>query len=170
MPSNRTLPESGVSNISSVRASVDFPQPDSPTRPSVSPRTRSSVMPSSADSLFLALGTRNDLRRSRTSSSFSDICWLSFSRGEIDLFGEMAGGLATGADGVERRSLGGADLPGQGAARLVDATFRDRVQVGRRAADRLQLVAAPRVDRHRTQQPLRVGMLGIAENLGYRPG
>ena len=37
VPSKVTVPASGVSSIIRVRASVDFPQPDSPTRPRVSP-------------------------------------------------------------------------------------------------------------------------------------
>src|SRR4051794_30056780 len=86
MPSNRTVPESGRSSISNVLARVDFPQPDSPTRPRVLPRARSRVMPSSAHSFFLpAPATLNDLRRSRASSRLSD--------SDIgNLFGEVAGG------------------------------------------------------------------------------
>ena len=37
-PSNSTRPEVGRRNCSTARPSVDLPQPDSPTRPSVSPR------------------------------------------------------------------------------------------------------------------------------------
>ena len=39
-PSNSMRPEVGSTNRSTVRPSVDFPQPDSPTRPSVSPGFR----------------------------------------------------------------------------------------------------------------------------------
>src|SRR5207253_6868411 len=95
-PSKVILPAVTGSSAVIKRARVDFPQPDSPTRPSVSPRPRSRVMPSNAHSFFLpALGTLKDLRRSRTSSSFSDI---------DDLFGEVAGGLAvaTGEGGPRR--------------------------------------------------------------------
>ena len=160
MPSKCTLPESGVSSISSVRASVDFPQPDSPTRPSVSPRSRSSVMPSSADSLVLGVGHAERLAQIADLEQLSQTSVGCPSRaGGSTSSGKWQAALRRGADGVERRPLGGADLPGQRAARLVDAAFRDRMQVGRRAADRLQLVAAPRVDGHRIQQPLGVGML-----------
>ena len=47
-PSNRTVPPVGSSRRMITRASVDFPQPDSPTIPSVSPRRTWSETPSSA--------------------------------------------------------------------------------------------------------------------------
>ena len=37
VPSKTTLPAVGSSSLTSIRAVVDFPQPDSPTSPSVSP-------------------------------------------------------------------------------------------------------------------------------------
>src|SRR5262245_56635221 len=157
MPSKATVPESGRSSIIKVRASVDFPQPDSPTRPRVWPRGRSRVMPSSACSLFLpAFGTVNDLRRSRTSSRFSDISCLSSSRAGRNLFREVAGGLAVLVDRVEGGAFGGADVAGQRAARLVDTPLGDRVQVGGRATDGLELVAAARVHGNGVQQALGV--------------
>src|SRR3954471_7724240 len=153
MPSKRTVPESGRSSIINVLASVDFPQPDSPTRPRVSPRPRSRVMPSSAVSLLLpALGTLNDLRRSRTSSSFSDMCCHSCLHAGRNLFGEVARGPAAGRHGLKDGALGGADVAGERAARLIYAALRDRVQVRWRAADRRELVAAARVDRDGVQQ------------------
>src|SRR5207302_2778826 len=47
-PSKRASPAVGRSRRSSSRASVDFPQPDSPTSPSVSPRATSKLTPSTA--------------------------------------------------------------------------------------------------------------------------
>ena len=47
-PSKRTVPLVGSSRRMITRASVDFPQPDSPTIPSVSPRRTVSETPSSA--------------------------------------------------------------------------------------------------------------------------
>ena len=47
-PSNLTEPEVGCSSRSSSRAVVDLPQPDSPTRPNVSPRLTSKEIPSTA--------------------------------------------------------------------------------------------------------------------------
>ncbi len=42
-PSKTTLPDVGRKSCSTARASVDLPQPDSPTSPSVSPRFRSKL-------------------------------------------------------------------------------------------------------------------------------
>ena len=47
-PSNRTVPLVGSSRRMITRARVDFPHPDSPTIPSVSPRRTWSDTPSSA--------------------------------------------------------------------------------------------------------------------------
>src|SRR4051812_22519334 len=47
-PSNRIEPSVGSISRSSSRAVVDLPQPDSPTRPSVSPRMTSKLTPSTA--------------------------------------------------------------------------------------------------------------------------
>ena len=136
MPSKRTVPESGRSSISSVRASVDLPQPDSPTRPRVSPRPRSRSMPSSARSRFWpgrrARGTT--CVRPRTSSSGRPGAQtLATSSGKW----QAALRPAPTVSRVGPR--GAADVAGQRAAGLVDAALGDRVQVGRDAADGLQL-------------------------------
>jgi hypothetical protein len=47
-PSSATLPEVGSSSRITVFATVDLPQPDSPTRHSVSPRAMSNDTPSTA--------------------------------------------------------------------------------------------------------------------------
>ncbi len=48
LPSKVTRPEVGSSSRTSIRPVVDFPQPDSPTRPSVCPAARSKETPSTA--------------------------------------------------------------------------------------------------------------------------
>jgi hypothetical protein len=48
VPSNTMRPAAGFTRRSSVRDSVDFPQPDSPTRPTVSPARMSNDTPSTA--------------------------------------------------------------------------------------------------------------------------
>jgi hypothetical protein len=48
LPSNRTSPRSGGSRPSTMRPVVDLPEPDSPTRPSVSPLGMASDTPSTA--------------------------------------------------------------------------------------------------------------------------
>ena len=47
-PSTRIVPAVGSSSFSSVRPTVDLPQPLSPTRPSVSPRPIVNDTPSTA--------------------------------------------------------------------------------------------------------------------------
>jgi hypothetical protein len=47
-PSISMVPEVGGSIIVSMRASVDFPQPDSPTTASVEPRSTSKLTPLTA--------------------------------------------------------------------------------------------------------------------------
>jgi hypothetical protein len=46
--SKTTEPLSGASSPRTIRPVVDFPEPDSPTRPSVSPRWMSNETPSTA--------------------------------------------------------------------------------------------------------------------------
>ncbi|MEY9756203.1 hypothetical protein ABIE73_003598 [Bradyrhizobium yuanmingense] len=47
-PSRRIWPEVGSTSRSTLRATVDLPQPDSPTRPSVSPVPSANETPSTA--------------------------------------------------------------------------------------------------------------------------
>ncbi len=47
-PSNSMVPAVGSSSRRMVRPAVDFPQPDSPTTPSVSPESRVRLSPSTA--------------------------------------------------------------------------------------------------------------------------
>ena len=48
MPFSRMLPDDGFMIFMAHRASVDFPQPDSPTIPSTSPRESASDTPRTA--------------------------------------------------------------------------------------------------------------------------
>ena len=48
IPLNRMEPDVGVYSCAMARAAVDFPQPDSPTSPSVSPFLTEKLMPSTA--------------------------------------------------------------------------------------------------------------------------
>ena len=76
-PSKRIEPEVGSIRRSSRRAVVDLPQPDSPTRPSVSPFMTSKEMPSTACTaptlrwMMMPLVSGKCLTRSRTSISGS---------------------------------------------------------------------------------------------------
>src|SRR6478735_5093475 len=96
VPSNVTVPSSGVSSIIRVRARVDLPQPDSPTRPRVSPRPTVRLIPSRALSRVLPLAllaTWNVLVRPSMARRGSGIG---------DLLAEVAGGGA----GRPRRAAG----------------------------------------------------------------
>ncbi len=48
VPSSLMAPEDGSTSRSTVRATVDLPQPDSPTMPSVSPPPTEKLTPSTA--------------------------------------------------------------------------------------------------------------------------
>ncbi len=74
MPSKRTLPASGAIRRRQARATVDLPQPDSPTMPSASLCATSNETPSSArTATVFGIGQpRRSLKvfvRPRTSSS-----------------------------------------------------------------------------------------------------
>ena len=47
-PSKRIVPESGATIPTAARASVDFPQPDSPTSPTIWPRSTRTLAPATA--------------------------------------------------------------------------------------------------------------------------
>ena len=102
--------------------------------------------------------------RSRTSSSFCCDQTLTTSSGK------WQAALRPGPTSRRVGPRGAAHLAGQWAARLVDAALGIDVQFRRRAADRLQFLAADDVDRHRVQQALGVGMLRVGENLCHRAG
>src|SRR5258706_9940545 len=72
-PRTLIVPESGRPRPTSIRASVDLPQPDSPTIPSDSPAARLRLMPSTAltRDRLVARPLRKVLRRSRASRTGS---------------------------------------------------------------------------------------------------
>src|SRR3954452_10647939 len=70
-PSNLIEPPVGSSSRSSRRPVVDLPQPDSPTRPSVSPRLMSNDTPSTARTAPRAVPYQT--RRSRTERTASEV-------------------------------------------------------------------------------------------------
>src|SRR5690554_651986 len=114
-----------------VRAAVDLPQPDSPTRPSVSPRRRSKLMPSTA--LTSPTWRRNTtpwrsgkyFLRSRTSRMFSV-----FASGiEGDLLVVVAATDPARADVVRRRVLGETVVATERTARVERTAAGDVGQV-----------------------------------------
>ena len=67
VPSKVILPDVGLSTWTMARPVVDFPQPDSPTRPRVSPSFRVKLMPATACTVLWPLV--NETKRSSTASS-----------------------------------------------------------------------------------------------------
>src|SRR5690606_35624713 len=123
---------------SSVLATVDLPQPDSPTSPSVSPRCSSKLTPSTACTAPIwrlemsPWVSGKCLTRPSTRSSGSVL-------DTEHLVVEVAGAGAAARQRVQPRVLGGARLlASERAAGVERAARRDRGQVRRRAADRLQ--------------------------------
>src|SRR6185295_8423673 len=114
----------GVSSRISNRASVDLPQPDSPTMPSVSPRRSSKLTPSTARTApicrcqtmpwvmgkcFTRLSTRRIVSPRTLVDSDAAIADL---LGEVAAAGPVAAELPLGRDDVD------ADLLGVRAARV----------------------------------------------------
>ena len=100
------------------RLSTDFPDPDSPTMPSVRPRSRVSDTPSTA--CTTPPGVRNPVRRSATSSSRP---WAR------RLSGSRQGGLGRGAGRtvgrVRRHSTPSARRSGRHVAQVVEGQHRE---------------------------------------------
>src|SRR5882672_11600701 len=145
-------PAVGRSRFISSLATVDLPQPDSPTIPSVSPGYRSKETPSTA--LTEPTCLRNTmpcvsgkcLARSRTSRIGSRVAGRSFTVGcgavvTEGLLPEVAGARPLLAHPEQRRHIGPADVLRHRAARVERATRRDVQQVGRQPLDRVQLPA-----------------------------
>ena len=68
VPSKRTDPEVGAGSWMSALPVVDLPQPDSPTRPSVSPGSTSKLMPDTAWTFSPVRPTGNSITRFSTRS------------------------------------------------------------------------------------------------------
>ena len=104
-PPMRTLPPLGSISRSSKRPAVDFPQPLSPTRPSVSPSPISKEMPSTARTCAVAPPNQasrvlaaKTLRRSRASTRGP----LMVQRPARPLDGKRPAGAPTPAAGADR--------------------------------------------------------------------
>src|SRR4051812_23367825 len=156
MSSPRTMiePEVGFSRPTSSLASVDLPQPDSPTTPSVSPRRRSMSTPSTARTApTLVLKTMpwvigKCLTRflvSRTTSDTEDL------PDEVAACGAMRGDLVR-----RRRRVLPADVPGIAAPRVERAPGRDVGQRRWQAADHTELLTLHVEPRNGLEQGLGV--------------
>src|SRR3990172_512420 len=142
------------------RPVVDFPQPDSPTSPSVSPFLMSKVTSSTA----CTRATSREKRPPRIGKYFLRFLILSSACSAMVsvLSVEPAGHLVAGLDFLERRVLLGARGLHEGAARGEAAAGRDvALEGGDGAADGLQALAlgGGQVDaRDGAEVPLGVGV------------
>src|SRR5437879_6943993 len=134
-----------------VRPSVDLPQPDSPTRPSVSPALISRSTPSTARTCATVRcrtpeATGNQVFRPRTETNGSDVVQARFScacaaSGIFQLDSRLrdpARGKLAFPNPVEGRHVSRAALDLERAARVKCTARRQRAEVGRHAFDRLQ--------------------------------
>lgn len=142
-PSKTMLPERAFSSPMMVRATVDFPEPDSPTSPSVPPAGMSKETPATAwicPTVRRSTGDRigNEVCRSRTDKSGDSV-----DIGE-DSFRVVAGGLV-GAGAVGQLAEDGLDLSalfvGVPAAGAEGAARGQGQEVGRRTLDGDQAIA-----------------------------
>src|SRR3954471_1728407 len=180
-PSKTIRPAVGSYSLRIVRPTVDFPHPDSPTSPSVSPRwmlketSSTALMSPMWRSRMMPLRIGNQTLRFSTSTRGPPELTLAGASANdggprplplLNRHGVEAGDHVPGLDLAERRHL---------LARLFDlvaATGLERAGVGlaqhvaRRSFDRLQLRLSLGVEtRDALQQPERVGMPRPAEEL-----
>src|SRR5688500_3239227 len=127
-----------------VRPSVDLPQPDSPTRPSVSPAWMSRVTSSTArTSAFIRVTARNTFWAGETFSprGHGTFAWKCFETPRIwtrgSDIGEVTAHLGR-ADGGERRFLGAAAVLHRRATVLELAPDGERPQRRDHAGDLLE--------------------------------
>src|SRR5665647_2756489 len=158
-PWNRIWPSVGFSSRISSRAVVDFPQPDSPTTPRVSPLYSFMSIPSTARTAPTCFLNRMPLVRGKclTSPRTSRTGSSDLEAAIEDLLPEVACAATAVGDVHQWRHLLGADGLCVGAARVEGTASRDVRQVRWDALDRVQLLALEVHPGDRGQQPLRVG-------------
>src|SRR5262245_36190838 len=169
LPERRIMPAVGSMSRNTVRPTVDLPQPDSPTNPSVSPASIVKLTPSTANTVPPArcsspLRTGKCFLRSRTSSTVSGMAFpVKFARAP-------AGGPMAGAFFLVSGILRAATVLGVRAARRKHATGRKIAERWHRARNFLQLLdragifAAHRGQpRDRAHETVRIGMLRMRE-------
>src|SRR5207249_5629707 len=140
-PSKKMFPEVTGNNWVISRPSVDFPQPDSPTRPTVSPGktsklTRSTALtlaPRPAGKCLTTSSPRSSGTRSGTRFTIARQC---------PPHRHPAGGILVRPDVHQERIIMKAALDPEPAARVEAAALRRLDQVGRKALDREQSVLA----------------------------
>src|SRR5699024_4930150 len=168
-PSKRTLPEVGAMRRTMVRARVDLPHPDSPTRPSVSPLAMFMLTPESACTSArrpnMPCLVRYPATRSVTSSTGGVDCCPT---GKHLLCEVACAGTAWG-DLPEQGFLLPASFTGEGATGMEDTPGRQVRGVGRLPFDGSDLLPLSRA-RGGCHQPRGVGVGGCAVDIGDRTG
>ena len=172
-PSSSTVePSSGAVSPRRTRASVVLPQPDSPTRPSVSPApierstsTRARTVLPSCENVLLAWSRRTrlwPLRLTPPSAGGIELAVQDLGR----LVVEVAAARVPVAERVERWLVGAADLLDEAAAVGEDAARQRSPQLRQVAGDRVEAVAvlAQPAARDAPQEPDGVGMARFGED------
>src|SRR5689334_676189 len=145
-PSKITRPPVGGSRRRMQRPVVVLPQPDSPTRPSVSPRPISKLTPSTA----LTTAGRPPKSPPPTSKCFTRFSTRRIGSGvlmrsggsrggRVKLAGEPAGREVIGRDRLEPGLVLAAPIDGEGAPGREGAAHRQAREVGGLAGDGLEL-------------------------------
>src|SRR5262245_34908166 len=189
LPSNSIRPSVGLYSRRIARPTVDFPQPDSPTSPSVSPRRMSIVTPSTARMLPmcrsrtspLLMGNQTLRSSSLTSDPFAVLTaarsscrpscrrCLSGSFPLLDRHRVEAGNLMPAFDLYERRNLLAGQVDLVPAARLEGTGCRRLEHVPRLTLDRTEPRAAGGIEpRHALEQAESVRVARMGEELGRR--
>src|SRR6266581_3164648 len=184
-PLNLIEPAVGSTRRMIVRPSVDFPQPDSPTRPSVSPASISRSTPSTAWTCARVRCITPDATGNQTFRSVTE------TSGSLTVHARVRGlavaasatfqlrprlrdparRLLRVADAQERRHVARALLDPECAPRVERASAREVDQVRWQALDGLERLVGLRVEaRDGAKQRPRVGVLWMGENVRGRPG
>src|SRR5215211_2730021 len=133
-PSNFTSPEVMSIIFRMARPVVLLPQPDSPTRPKVSPRRTSNDTPSTA--FTLPTWRRTTAPAITGKWTFRSLTSRTVSGAELGM--EMAGGQMVGSAFNQQGTMVAAEVDGAPAARGEGAARRQVGEIGRRALDRHQ--------------------------------
>ena len=171
-PSTRIWPSVGSSRRTMVRPSVDLPQPDSPTRPSVRPASTRKATPSTARTWPIVRRSRGErtgkyvLRSLHLEQRAHTALRLRLVR----LDRKEAAGAMAGRERIERRHGIGAARSRARATVAKAAAGRPVERRGDRALDRDQPVLLAIEARDRAQQRIGVGVPRRAEQLEHVRG
>ena len=183
-PSNSIAPPVGSSSLRMMRPTVVLPQPDSPTRPSVSPGAIANETSSTAFTIAVfddrkpapaALIAKVLVQAARPRAAASPVALSPrpapgfgargrrHERAGRDLVGAPAGGTMAAGDRRAAPGPGSQTVDAERTARRKAAAGGRRAQIRRQALDGLEPLSARQVEpRHRAHQADRVGMARAA--------